>query len=206
MILVLIWTSSFFITLGRMIISLCAAQWYYTPQKDEGNSVSVIQCTFTALLKHAGTASFASLVMGPLVFIRTPFLILQRSIQYTGMNNICIDTIICCCQCSFFILERFLKFSSKNAYVQTALFGYSFCKSSHESYYLLTRNKNNIIDAGPVGLLCTLYTRICLCGLSCIVSYLVLDLTSYRNDLYSVEVVIAVIGMISWFTAGFFME
>lgn len=121
------------------------------------------------------------------------------------MDNACVDALICSCQCSFFLLERFLKFTSKNCFVQTAVFGQSFCKSSHESYYLIRRNARNISDAGPVGFLCTFFTRILLCAVSCLASYYALD-QIYGDDLYCIEMLTFVIGVMSWFTVGFFME
>jgi hypothetical protein len=33
-----------------------------------------------------------------------------------------------------------MKFLNKNAYIQTAIFGYSFCKASRKAFFLLLRN------------------------------------------------------------------
>ncbi len=205
MVLVLVCTSSFFISFGRLTLALCYADWYFTPEKDEGNSVSVIGWFLTTLTKHAGTVAFASMAMGPIVVIRAPFLLIQQCIRLSGMDNACIDAFICSCQCFFFVLERFLKFASKNFFVQTAIFGYSFCKSSHESYYLAGRNRESITDAGPVGVLCTFFTRILLTSVTCLGSYYSLDVF-YGEDLFSVLWVVALIGFISWYTVGFFTE
>jgi hypothetical protein len=205
MMLVVVWTSSFFVTFGRLVLSHSFAVWYFTPEKDEGNCVSVFGSFTTILMKHTGTVAYASLAMGPIAVARAPFLLVQNCIRHSGMDNNCVDALICSCQCWFFILERFLKFASKNAIVQTAVFGHSFCKSSHESYYLIRRNADNIADAGPVGSLCTFYTRILLCAITCLASYYALD-QLHGNNLYSIMSVVVMIGLISWFTIGFFME
>lgn len=205
MILVFFWTSSVFIAFGRMILSLCFAQWYFTPEKDEGNVVSMCTVIFTTVVKHAGTVAFASLAVGPVAIIRAPFLFLQKCIRRSGMSNTCIDALICSCQCGLFILERFMKFTSNNVFVHTALFGFSFCKSSHESYYMIKRNAQTVSDAGPVGFLSTFFTRVLLCSGTCVTSYYVLDVF-YADDLFSILFVTAVIGLITWFIAGFFME
>ena len=205
MVFTLVWTSSFMITLGRVILSLCFAKWYFTAEKDEGNHVSLCRCTMTILFKHVGTVAFASLALGPISVIRAPFLLTQTCIRRSGLGNIFIDALICVCQCSFFILERFLKFASKNSFVQTAVFGHSFCKSSHESYYLAIRNSTNVSDAGPVGFLCTFFTRILLCSVTCLGSYFAME-RLYFDDLFSIVSVTAVIGLLSWFSVGFFME
>jgi Plasma-membrane choline transporter len=43
-----------------------------------------------------------------------------------------------------------MKFLNKNAYIQTALFSTSFCKSSREAFYLIARN---IARVGAVGVI-----------------------------------------------------
>ena len=201
----LIWTSSFTLTLGQLSLSLSFAQWYFTPEKDEGNSVSILKCTCTTLAKHNGTAAYVSLALGPIAVIRSPLLLVQKCIRSSGAGNFLIDGFICACQCCLFTLERFLKFASKNAFTQTALFGYSFCKSSHESYYLVKRNSRNVSDAGPVGFLCTFFTRIMLVAVTCLGSYFAME-RFYIEELYSIVSVTALIGLLSWFSVGFFME
>jgi len=205
MMLVFLLTSAFIITLGQLTLSLCYSQWYFTPEKDEGNSVSIFSCLLTVLTKHAGTAAFAAFTAGPIVFIRAPFLLVQKCIRNSAADNIFIDAIICSCQCCFFGLERFLKFTSKNAFIQTAIFGYSYCKSSHESYYLIKRNGLRVAAAGPVGFLCTFFTRVTITSLVCLLSYFSLD-KLYGPSLFSIVSVVAMIGVIAWFIAGFFTE
>ena len=36
--------------------------------------------------------------------------------------------------------EKFMKFLNKNAYIQTAIYGYSFCKAARSAFFLLLRN------------------------------------------------------------------
>merc|ERR1712127_598186 len=43
-------------------------------------------------------------------------------------------------KCLLWCVEKCLKYINKQAYIQTAIFGYSFCKASREGFFLLLRN------------------------------------------------------------------
>ncbi len=45
-----------------------------------------------------------------------------------------------CANCCLWCVERILKFISKNAYIQTAIHGSSFCHAAKEGFYLVCRN------------------------------------------------------------------
>lgn len=55
-------------------------------------------------------------------------------------DNKLVNVILCCCQCFFVILERFLKFVSKNAYIMCAIHGKPFCESAAHAFKLLSSN------------------------------------------------------------------
>jgi hypothetical protein len=48
-------------------------------------------------------------------------------------------------------LEKCMKFLNKNAYIQTAIYGYSFCKSARSAFFLIARNILRIIAVSCVG-------------------------------------------------------
>jgi Plasma-membrane choline transporter len=80
--------------------------------------------------------------------IRAIIAYFQKKAKATG-NKIA-QYALCCCQCCFWCLEKCMKFLNKNAYIQTALFSTSFCKSSREAFYLIARN---IARVGAVGVI-----------------------------------------------------
>ena len=73
-------------------------------------------------------------------------------IYITGMFIVTIrPQCSCLFQCCFFLLERYMKFVDKTAFVQTALFGYSFTKGSQEPFFLIHQSESrmsNGIEAG----------------------------------------------------------
>jgi Plasma-membrane choline transporter len=89
-----------------------------------------------------------SLLLLLLQTIRAVIAYFQKKAKATG-NKIA-QYALCCCQCCFWCLEKCMKFLNKNAYIQTALFSTSFCKSSREAFYLIARN---IARVGAVGVI-----------------------------------------------------
>ena len=45
-----------------------------------------------------------------------------------GRGGLVVRAVLCCVQCCLWCLEKCLKFLNRNAYIETAIYGYSFCK------------------------------------------------------------------------------
>jgi len=203
--LVFFWTSEFVIALGQLTLTLCFSEWYFTAEKDEGNSVSLWRCTLVTILRHAGTAAFGSMAINIVQIIRAPALWTQKIIKYSSNDNKCIDCIICTCQCCFFVLERYMKFIGRAAYVQTALFGHSFCKGSRESYYLILRNADRISGGTSAGWISITFCKVLICLMVSLVSLFMMH-NYYFIELYSMLPITVVIGIIAWFVGNMFTE
>jgi choline transporter-like protein 2/4/5 len=54
----------------------------------------------------------------------------------TMLAKVVLQVMACCLWC----FEQCLRFLNKNAYIQTAIFGYSFCKGSRKAFFLIARN------------------------------------------------------------------
>ena len=44
-----------------------------------------------------------------------------------------------------------MRFLNKNAYIQTAIYGYSFCKACRSAFFLIARNVLRVIAVSYVG-------------------------------------------------------
>jgi hypothetical protein len=63
------------------------------------------------------------------------------------------EIILCIIQCLLWCLEKIMKFINKNAYIMTAVYGYSFCKSARKAFFVLLRN---ILRVSAVSIVSTL--------------------------------------------------
>jgi hypothetical protein len=79
-----------------------------------------------AMWYHLGTAAFGSLIIAIIKTIRAVIAYLQN--QAKKSKNKALQMVLCAIQCYMWCLEKCMKFLNKNAYIQTAIYGYSFCK------------------------------------------------------------------------------
>ncbi|CAM9746534.1 unnamed protein product, partial [Phaeothamnion confervicola] len=59
----LFWTSAFIIAVGQIVIAMAVSTWYFSRNKDDVGSGTVIACTFKSMFFHTGTAAFGSLII-----------------------------------------------------------------------------------------------------------------------------------------------
>ena len=60
--------------------------------------------------------------------------------QAKASKNKVMEYLLCVLQCCMWCLEKCMKFLNKNAYIQTAIYGTSFCKSARRAFFLILRN------------------------------------------------------------------
>jgi len=98
-----------------------------------------------------------------------------------------------------------MKFISKNAYIQTAIFGHSFCKGAQEAFFLVLRNAARMSAVGLVSevtqILCKVFT-VLLC--SCVTFYYIENY--YMEDVSSVGGLCVFVALIAWFFADMFTD
>lgn len=56
-----------------------------------------------------------------------------------------------CCQCCLWCFEQILKYLTRNAYIEVAIYGYSFCKGGKQAFKHLTANVLRVTAINSVG-------------------------------------------------------
>jgi hypothetical protein len=137
------WTAAFIQALGQIVIAMCVSKWYFTREKSDIGSCSVMTSILQSFRYHIGTAAFGSFIIAVTQIIR--MIVAKAQNKAKQLGNKFGEALLCCCQCCLWCFEKFIKFLNKNAYIQTAIFGTAFCRSARESFTLIARN------AGKVG-------------------------------------------------------
>lgn len=136
------WTSNFIVAVGDLIVAMSVAQWYFHKDKRQVGSSVVLGSIFNALFYHMGTLAFGSLLIAIIQTIRALLERLRRTLKKADSKIA--NSILCCCQCCFCVLEGCLKFINKNSYIQTAMFGTGFLASSRQALNLMMRNVGRV--------------------------------------------------------------
>ena len=115
-----------------------------------------------------------------------------------------VSLLICSCQCCLFSLERFFKFASKDSYVFTSIFGFSFCKGSHEAFYMVGRNADSGAVEGIYNEANLLFCKFCIVAITSTAT--LLGMSRSGEDFFVVGTLTLTVAVISWFIVGIFLE
>lgn len=196
------WTSEFILAVGQLVSSMSIAAWFFNrDRKSEGNA-TVLWAFRTTCFNHLGTAAFGSLIIAIIKTIQAILSYLQRKAKKSG--NKLAQYVLCILQCCMWCLEKCMRFLSKNAYIQTSIYGYSFCKACRAAFFLIARNVLRVFAVSMVGDFVLLMGRVCVPLLTTFLCYLALA--------YSGEEVAGIIGpilicfVLAYFVATLFIE
>lgn len=203
MIFCLFWTANFIVSVGDMIIAIAVAKWFFARNKLTVGSWTVISSVRETLMYHLGTCAYGSLLVAIVQFIRYIIAKLQKKAKET--KNKIAEYILCCCQCCFWCLERCLKFINKNAYIQTAIFSTSFCKSCRASFWLIFRNAARVGAVTYVSSAVLIIGKLFISAVTTGFAYIAIT-EKLSDELFSVGGPVTIIFLISFWMSDFFMD
>lgn len=71
---------------------------------------------------HCGSIAFGSFIIALVTFIRVVFEYLNKKYEAMGnKDNMVYKAVSCCMRCVLWCLDKYVKFITKNAYIQIAL-------------------------------------------------------------------------------------
>jgi len=85
--------------------------------------------------------------------IRIIFEYYKNQLEKAGKENQVVKILLCATSYLLDCLERFIKFITKNAYIQIALTGKNFCASAWNAFILILKNALRFGTANSIGLI-----------------------------------------------------
>lgn len=178
MLFVFFWTTQFIVAHGQLILAMTFSAWYFTKGEARRN---VNNGTFFWALKksfvHMGSTAFGGLVIAICKYIRAILNYVQKQTKKSG-NKIA-EYIICVLRCCMWCVENCMKFLNKNAYIQIAIYGYSFCTAARTAFFLILRNVARIFAVSRVSAIVTLLGKFFIPVVTTFLAYCALV---YGND------------------------
>uniref|UniRef100_A0A8C9MZ66 Choline transporter-like protein n=1 Tax=Serinus canaria TaxID=9135 RepID=A0A8C9MZ66_SERCA len=136
---VFLWLVNFAIALGQCTLAGAFASYYWAYRKPADIPLWPLFSSFgRAIRYHTGSLAFGALILAVVQLIRVILEYLDHKLK--GTQNSVTRFLLCCLQCCFWCLEKFLKFINRNAYIMIAIYGKNFCTSAKEAFFLLMRN------------------------------------------------------------------
>jgi len=194
----LLWISQFFIAVGQLIMAGCVTRFYVTT----GAPGRMIFCRMSGIVfrYHLGTACLGSLIIAIVQFIRVIFEYIKNKTK--GDDKSAIQKFVeKCFTCCLWCLEECLKYINKNAYIETMLYGMSFCSACCTALKTLLSNIVKIAMLSFVGTLVIFCIKL---FVSATTAFIAFEWIKDKNDVPLVGLVVFIVALVSWFIADAF--
>jgi hypothetical protein len=164
----LLWVVAFFICLQQFIIASMTCMWYFNSQGDsEGEGVSLIKAIHWGTWFHCGSIAFGSFCIAVITMIRIVFEYLAHKYEsMAGKDGTLYKVVTCFMRCVLWCLDQYVKFITKNAFIQIALHNKNFCPSALASFLLIVRFAGRFGSAAIIGWIIMMLGKGTIMGLS----------------------------------------
>ena len=163
----LFWTSQFILACQEIVLAGAVATWYFTREKSSISS-PFTSSIYRLVRYHIGSAAFGSLIIAIIQMARFILGYIQRKLR--GKTSKIVEFILCCLQCCLWCFEKFMKFINKNAYIEIAVYGYSFCRAAMTAFILLAKNILRVIAINTIGAFTLFMCKILIVCVTCAIA------------------------------------
>lgn len=143
------WSWNFIIGCGQCSIAGSVATWYWCRDKSKIPLFTVGNAVYRTLRYHAGSIAFGAMLVAIIQTIQ--FIMMQVQRRLKEANNKIAQLILATLQCIFCCLEKLLHLLNKNAYIEIAVYGYSYCEASRNAFQLIMRNSLRLLAIDGIG-------------------------------------------------------
>jgi len=169
----LLWHNAVLIALGQCIIAGAVGIWFFADNADKGSQPVFCRSTRNALCFNFGSLAFGSLIIAIIQFVKwlMRYLAEQAKVQKNRVAVLVFQALASCLWC----FEKCIKFLNKNAYIQVALKGTSFCTSAKEAFFLILRNVVRFGGLAMLGKIVDLLGVMFITTATTVIGYVVLE-------------------------------
>ena len=146
----LFWISAFIIGTTQFIIGCSACLWYFEQSGPSGGAGTVGKAFYWSYRYHLGSVAFGSFLIAVCQMMRFLFEYYRKKIGVAEKTKL-VKALICATRYLLFLMEKCVKYISKNAYIQVALTQNHFFKSAWNAFALVIKNVHRFGAAGTIG-------------------------------------------------------
>lgn len=159
------------------MIAATVCQWYFSGQGQEGSdspySTSIFRSFKWAAWYHCGSVTFGAFLIAVITMLRIIFEYMVYQAEKMGVkDNFVYKCVKCYIRYILWCLDKYVKFITKNAFIQIALSNISFCPAAWKSFWLVIRNAGRFSATTMVGFIMMLLGKGTIMGLSCYLTFL----------------------------------
>jgi len=106
--------------------------------------------------------------------IRVVFEYFAKQYEAANKENPIVKAVTCCIRCILYCLDKYVKFITKNSFIQIALQSKNFCSACWTSFYLIIRWAGRFGSAGIIGWIMMILGKGTIMGLSAFFTFLLI--------------------------------
>jgi hypothetical protein len=144
------WSWEFTLAFQEMVLAGCAASWYFTRDKSE-LKWTVIGSVWRTIRFSLGSLLFGALIIAIIKMIRFLLHYFEDKVKTLSEKSDLAKFIIKCVDCCLWCCEKCMKFLNRNAYIEMAIYGKSFCRSAMNAFAILLRNALRVAAINSIG-------------------------------------------------------
>ena len=180
-IFMLFWINAFVMGMCQFIIAASACIWYFEVNSDTQGKGTVGRGIHWGFRYHMGSIAFGAAIIAICQTIRVIFEYYRRKIQAATKNAV-VRCLLCYTGYLLYLLEKCIKFITKNAYIQVALTNTFFCKAAWNAFALILKNVHRFGWLNTIGFVLNWF-GLCMCAtLNGFGAYIALTKIESYND------------------------
>jgi len=111
----------------------------------------MIRALSWGLWYHQGSIAVGSFLIAVIAMIRVVFEFVAAQYEMANKENPIVKIVSCCVRCVLYLLDAYVKFMTKNAFIQIALKSGNFCSSAANAFYMLIRHAGRFSSSVLIG-------------------------------------------------------
>ena len=187
----LFWINAFIIGVCQFVIGASACIWYFDVAGDTQGEGTVGKALHWAFRYHLGSIAFGSFLIAVCQMMRFLFEYYRKKIGAAEKTK-CVKIMLCVTGYLLWLMEKCVKFVSKNAYIQVALSNNWFFKSAWNGFALVIKNVHRFGAAASIGNIFMVFGLILMMTVNGFIGYLFLTNTTFIDVASPIPPIVAV--------------
>jgi len=203
----LLWFNAFVIAATQFVIASSTALWYFSQGTGQAAPKTISTSINRLLRYHFGSIAFGSLILAIIQLIRLILAYINsQGKKLAGKEGKLIQLTLTCIQCYMGCFERFIKFLNKNAYIQIALSGKSFCGAAKDAFTLVLKNPLRMGVVTSIGSVFVLFGKVFIASITALGAFFTLTYwPRFSTQIYSPFIPTVIIFMFAYVVGAVFM-
>jgi len=164
------WSFEFTLAFQEAVLAGTAATWYFTRDKSD-ISWAVPHAMWRTIRFSLGSLLFGALIIAIIKIIRFLLHYFESKVKKISEKSTLASFIMKCVDCCLWCCEKCMKFLNRNAYIEIAIYGKSFCRSAMNAFAILLRNALRVAAINSIGDLVLLVCKLIITAIGVVAAF-----------------------------------